>query len=191
MARIKKSRRRIDEIRRSNLFLIRTGKPPLSGVVSFRASISGEVGGSVSSIVIIIYKGLSKTAVTRINLSAPWSFIDFLPTTPRAYVYGIEAATFNPDLYCEACKACCETLGVGGWFEGGFAFIGNTFERIEILSFSCCEEMEFGREFFFFSCSIKRGRVCTEIFGLNSLDNGLDLMEKFCNIIIEDVTKSC
>lgn len=58
--------------------------------------------GSVSSIVIIIYKGLSKTAVTRINLSAPWLFIDFLPTTPRAYVYalGIEAASFNPDLYC-------------------------------------------------------------------------------------------
>lgn len=114
--------------------------------------------------VIIIYKGLSKTAVTRINLSAPWSFIDFLPTTPRAYVYalGIEAASFNPDLYCGLQSLLRDTRGVRGVVgEGRSAFIGNSLERIR-KNRDLFEVSLKGKEFkgkFFFCCSIKRARL--------------------------------
>lgn len=114
--------------------------------------------------VIIIYKGLSKTAVTRINLSAPWSFIDFLPTTPRAYVYalGIEAASFNPDLYCGLQSLLRDTRGVRGVVgEGRSAFIGNSLERIRKNRDLFKVSLK-GKEFkgkFFFCCSIKRARL--------------------------------
>lgn len=131
---------------------------------SASAPASGRRGWGRFRGVIIIYKGLSKTAVTRINLSAPWSFIDFLPTTPRAYVYalGIEAASFNPDLYCGLQSLLRDTRGVRGVVgEGRSAFIGNSLERIR-KNRDLFEVSLKGKEFkgkFFFCCSIKRARL--------------------------------
>lgn len=131
---------------------------------SASAPASGRRGWGRFRGVIIIYKGLSKTAVTRINLSAPWSFIDFLPTTPRAYVYalGIEAASFNPDLYCGLQSLLRDTRGVWGVVgDGRSAFIGNSLERIR-KNRDLFEVSLKGKEFkgkFFFCCSIKRARL--------------------------------
>lgn len=131
---------------------------------SASAPASGRRGWGRFRGVIIIYKGLSKTAVTWINLSAPWSFIDFLPTTPRAYVYalGIEAASFNPDLYCGLQSLLRDTRGVRGVVgERRSAFIGNSLERIR-KNRDLFEVSLKGKEFkgkFFFCCSIKRARL--------------------------------